>query len=160
EQRARATSLPQRTATALCGSAATLLARGDRAGAVGKAQEAIGLAESAGNPVLEARARALIWAAPGRGGETKQGSVELERAERALLHSGAVREADAAARELRRLGRRGPRRMRAASRGAGPGSLSPRETEIATLVASGQRNRDVAAALFLSEKTVESHLAR
>jgi DNA-binding CsgD family transcriptional regulator len=28
------------------------------------------------------------------------------------------------------------------------------------LVATGKRNREVAAALFLSEKTVESHLAR
>jgi len=28
------------------------------------------------------------------------------------------------------------------------------------LVAAGKRNREVAAALFLSEKTVESHLAR
>ena len=31
---------------------------------------------------------------------------------------------------------------------------------MATLVASGKRNREVAAALFVSEKTVESHLAR
>jgi DNA-binding NarL/FixJ family response regulator len=31
---------------------------------------------------------------------------------------------------------------------------------VATLVAAGKRNREVAAALFLSEKTVESHLAR
>ena len=29
---------------------------------------------------------------------------------------------------------------------------------MATLVASGQRNRDVARALFVSEKTVETHL--
>jgi DNA-binding NarL/FixJ family response regulator len=38
--------------------------------------------------------------------------------------------------------------------------LSAREREVARLVAAGKRNRDVAAALFLSEKTVESHLAR
>ena len=43
---------------------------------------------------------------------------------------------------------------------AGVAALSAREREVATLVASGMRNRDVAAALFLSEKTVESHLAR
>ena len=34
------------------------------------------------------------------------------------------------------------------------------EREVAVLVAAGKRNRDVAAALFVSEKTVESHLAR
>jgi DNA-binding NarL/FixJ family response regulator len=31
---------------------------------------------------------------------------------------------------------------------------------VALLVAAGKRNRDVAAALFLSEKTIETHLAR
>ena len=40
------------------------------------------------------------------------------------------------------------------------GELSPREWEVATLVAAGKRNREVAAALFLREKPVESHLAR
>ena len=90
----------------------------------------------------------------------EQGIAELEHAERTLFALGALREADAAAQELRRLGRRGPRRIRSVSRGTGTGALSARELEVATLVAAGQRNRDVAAALFLSEKTVESHLAR
>jgi ATP/maltotriose-dependent transcriptional regulator MalT len=160
EARARATSLPQRTATALCAKAAILLARDDSEAAVEAALEAISLAKSAGNPLLGARAQVLLGTALGRAGETARGVAQLERAERTLVASGAMREADAAARELRRLGRRPPRRMRAASRGAGPVALSPRENEVAALVASGKRNRDVAAALFLSEKTVESHLAR
>jgi ATP/maltotriose-dependent transcriptional regulator MalT len=160
EARARATSLPQRTATALSASAAVLLARADPAGAIEKAREAIALAASAGNPLLSARARAVEGTAHGHRGETQEGIAELAQAERTLLECGAMREANAAARELRRLGHRRPRRIRAAPRGTRRDALSPRETEIATLVAEGKRNRDVAAALFLSEKTVESHLAR
>jgi DNA-binding CsgD family transcriptional regulator len=163
EARARSSSLPQRTATAVCARAAVLLAGDDPPGAARAAREAIPLADSAGNPVLGARARALLGAALGRLGELEPAIAELEYAERTLSEAGAMREADAAAQELRRLGWRGPRRPRggAGARGSGgAGGLSPRELEVATLVASGKRNREVAAALFLSEKTVESHLAR
>ena len=42
----------------------------------------------------------------------------------------------------------------------GLAALSSREREVAVRVASGSTNRQVAAALFLSEKTIGSHLAR
>ncbi len=43
--------------------------------------------------------------------------------------------------------------------GAGELGLSRRELEVAKLVASGKTNREIAAELFLSERTIESHLS-
>ena len=42
----------------------------------------------------------------------------------------------------------------------GEATLTPVEQRIAALVADGQTNREVAAGLFLSVRTVESHLGR
>jgi DNA-binding NarL/FixJ family response regulator len=41
-----------------------------------------------------------------------------------------------------------------------PTELSPAEQRVAELAASGMTNRDVAAALFISPKTVEVNLSR
>jgi DNA-binding NarL/FixJ family response regulator len=41
-----------------------------------------------------------------------------------------------------------------------PGTLTAAEQRVAELAASGMTNRDVAAALFISPKTVEATLAR
>jgi DNA-binding NarL/FixJ family response regulator len=38
--------------------------------------------------------------------------------------------------------------------------LTQSERTVATLVAEGRSNREVAAALFLTERTIESHLSR
>jgi DNA-binding CsgD family transcriptional regulator len=50
--------------------------------------------------------------------------------------------------ELGRIGGRAP----------SPDALTPTERRVAALVAEGQTNREVAAALFVGERTVESHL--
>jgi DNA-binding CsgD family transcriptional regulator len=72
-----------------------------------------------------------------------------------------VRLRDEAARELRLLGRRvGARRRRAPAGAEGLARLSGREREIADLVAAGRTNREIASELFLSEKTIESHLTK
>jgi len=37
-------------------------------------------------------------------------------------------------------------------------TLTPRESEVATLVAQGLTNREIAARLYLSERTAENHV--
>lgn len=49
---------------------------------------------------------------------------------------------------------------RAADAGAGATAPSPREREIAELAAAGRTNKEVAATLFISDKTVENALSR
>jgi DNA-binding CsgD family transcriptional regulator len=85
----------------------------------------------------------------------------LELAEARLHALGAEADRGAAVRELRRLGRRAPRREAAAAATSLEGrlaSLSRREREVAELVARGATNQSIADTLFLSVKTVESHL--
>jgi len=60
-----------------------------------------------------------------------------------------------ARRELRASGESIPRRDPTA-----PEKLTPQELQVALQVAEGRTNRDVAASLFLSPKTVEFHLTR
>ena len=67
---------------------------------------------------------------------------------------------DEAARELRRRGRKSGARRRRAPGTEGIAGLSGREREVAELVALGRTNKQIAAELFLSEKTVESHMTR
>ena len=62
--------------------------------------------------------------------------------------------AERARRELRALGDEAP----APAPLAGLGTLTPQELQISRLVAAGASNREVAAQLFLSARTVEYHL--
>jgi len=48
----------------------------------------------------------------------------------------------------------------AALNGAEPRGLSAREVEVMSLIADGQTNGEIAAHLFLAEKTVKNHVRR
>ena len=47
-----------------------------------------------------------------------------------------------------------------AGRAGGPSKLSRREREVLALVAEGQSNREIAAALIISENTAKYHVAQ
>jgi DNA-binding NarL/FixJ family response regulator len=65
---------------------------------------------------------------------------------------GAIHAADRARAIARGLG------MRPGRRQSGEGVLSAREQEVVQLVAAGQTNAEIAAALYLSPRTVERHV--
>jgi DNA-binding NarL/FixJ family response regulator/tetratricopeptide (TPR) repeat protein len=148
------------TAQAQRASAAARLAAGDAQGALEAARAAVAAAEAVGARRDAARALLLAGRALAALGETEAATRELAAAEAALDAVGARRRREEAAQELRRLGHRVARRPRPASAPAGAGleQLTEREREIAELVTERHTNRQIAAELFLSEKTVETHL--
>jgi DNA-binding CsgD family transcriptional regulator len=76
--------------------------------------------------------------------------VSLERAITVFEELGASVWAQHARNELARVGGRGPSK----------GELTPTERQLAALVAEGRSNKEVAAVLFVTPKTVETRLSR
>jgi DNA-binding NarL/FixJ family response regulator len=151
-------ALPLTEAHVLQAEAAVALEAGAPADAARLARRGAERADAVGAVVHAARLRALAGRALGSAGERDAAVAELARAEEEFAACGAHRLRDEAARELRRLGVRVTARQRRRAGGTGLDALSGRELEIAELVALGRTNREIAGALFLSEKTVEGHL--
>ena len=148
-------------AMGLRATARVRLAAGDTAGAAQAARAAAEAADRGAAPVQAALARELTGQALAAGGDAAAAAAELSRALEQLEACGAGRRRDRVARELRRLGQRVPRRgRRGGGTGEGPlAALSDREREVAELVAAGRTNREIAGELFLSKRTVDTHLA-
>lgn len=117
---------------------AVLLALGDGAGALAVLRRALSGWSELDAPYDAARTRLLIAAACDALGDDEGARMERTSAQAALdqLGSGA--------------GSSVPRPL--------PGGLSAREAEVLVLVARGRTNRAIAEELFISEKTVTSHL--
>jgi DNA-binding CsgD family transcriptional regulator len=114
---------------------------------------------AAAMPLL--RQACAVWERLGGRYETARCRVQLGRALRALGdEESAVTELAAARRTFAELGT-GPAEREAAAliTPVYPSRLTAREVEVLRLVAAGKSNPEIAAQLFLSEKTVARHLS-
>ena len=112
-----------------------------------------------GARVDAALCRVLAGRALAAAGDTDRADGELEHAAAELDACGALRYRDAAEREWRKLGGHPPTRARAKeASGEGLDALSRRERDVARLVVDRRTNPEIAAELFLSVKTVETHM--
>jgi DNA-binding NarL/FixJ family response regulator len=151
--------LPMTNAMALRAAAAVALERGDAPAAASHALDSATAADSVGACVEAARARTLAGRALGCADERTRAVAELERAVKQFDACGAVRYRHEAERELRKLGRHVHRRTRAANvHGTGLETLTQREIQVGRLVVDRRTNPEIARELFLSVKTIETHL--
>lgn len=135
-----------RAAAARCRAAMT---QGDFREAFGRAEA---LAEALANPFELARTRLLHGERLRRSGQRREASGVLGSAAAGFERLGARPWAERAAAELAAIGeRRDPARDIVTD-------LTPQELQVALSVGGGATNREAAASLFLTVKTIEFHL--
>jgi DNA-binding NarL/FixJ family response regulator len=156
---ADAVALPSATAMASLAAAALAYNADQPAAAAEQALAAAAALESVMAQFDAARARELAGRALAQAGDRDRAARELELAAAAFDSFGSLRYRNQAERELRKLGHHVHRRTRPGTTdGAGVESLTERELQIARLVVDRKTNPQIATELFLSQKTVETHL--
>jgi DNA-binding CsgD family transcriptional regulator len=148
EECAVATGRTSALGAARRGRALVAAGRGDVPGAVTAAQEAVGLHARVPLPLERARSL-LVLGEVNRRARRKRGAREALQSALAVFEElGAAVWAERTRDRLARIGGRAPARD----------ALTPTEQKVVELVAQGLRNQEVAAAMFVSPKTVEFHL--
>jgi DNA-binding NarL/FixJ family response regulator len=150
EQQAAALRHKWATPAAARCRALLLLAKGQSDEAAAAAEHAAAAFAELGFPLDRARALLAAGGARRRAGQRTRAADVLKSAIEILDELGAPLWREQAENELRRASPR-PRRDR---------ELTDAERRVAALVAQGQTNREVAAQLFTTIRTVEAHLTR
>ena len=151
--------LPMAAAMAGLATAVLKLDAGDPTSAAAHALAAADALDEIGNAFHAATSRVLAGEALAQAGEHDRAAAELERAAASFDSFGSIRYRDEAERELRKLGRPTQRRSKPGkATGTGVETLSERELQVGRLVVDRKTNPEIAAELFLSLKTVESHM--
>jgi DNA-binding NarL/FixJ family response regulator len=148
EERSRATRRFSALAAAARCRALIALTGGDIAGALVAVEHALDLQDRLEMKFEHARTRLVLGVVRRQALQKRDARTALSEALAAFDELGAQVWSEKARRELARIGGR---------TAAGTG-LTASEERVAALVAEGRTNREVAAALFLSERTVASHL--
>jgi DNA-binding CsgD family transcriptional regulator len=123
---------------------------GDLDGALAHFDEALRWHDEVDLPLDRGRTLLALGVARRRMKRRREARATLEASLEAFDGIGAGLWAARARAELTRI----------SGRAATPGALTPAEQRVAALVVEGKTNKEVAAALFLSDRTVEGHLAR
>jgi ATP/maltotriose-dependent transcriptional regulator MalT len=160
ERLARGLGLPVAEGAAGRATARVLLDAGEADAAAKLALAAAEAAEGSDARIEACRSRIVAGRALAAAGRRAEAIEQLRDSQTELTRCGARRLVQEAGRELRKLGVSAPGPAATPSGDGGEVVLSEREREVAALVARGQTNRQIAAALYLSPKTVERHLTR
>ena len=150
QERAEASRVPWSLATGARCRGLLLSAHGELYAAEQSLQDALTAHERSPMPFERGRTLLVLGVLQRRRNERRSAHESLEQARTIFEDLGAPLWVARVQRELRPLGGRPTSRL----------TLTPAEQRVAELAASGLTNREVAAALFISPKTVEASLAR
>jgi DNA-binding CsgD family transcriptional regulator len=132
--------------------------RGLAQGNAGLLQSTAAYLAATGRPLAEAAAREDAAELLARQGDTAAARRALAGASSVYARIGASFDQRRAARRLRPFGIRPPR-IASQRPTAGWDALTPTELAVARLVAKGRSNPDIAAEMFLSRNTVQTHVS-